>query len=230
MPVHLPVPLRRRSNSLRHLGAAGPDAVKQYPSIGAAALKEEQAAVYRLWLMYRHLDPVLLPIKIITKRIGEFKAHLYAAWHSGRKRNNPISREVQGTLTGIPERTQRHYCRVARIGRQTNIAIGSRYTSEDVENQAWQQGKAVFKFTDYQGKQGRKGATYIAWHLPNNYTGPHQQTTTGSILANGSGIEAKQSMGCFFLGIGSENSCRCFRGIKKYSMLMSINNEKESGR
>lgn len=145
----------------------------------------------RLWLLgavrtAAHLNlarligkPVALPIKTITQNIGEFKAHLYAAWHSGGKVNNPISREVQQDLTGIPERGQRHYCRIAKISRQTNIAIGNKKNPEEVETQAWQRGQALFNFTDHQGRQGRKGASYIAWQLPNSYTGPHQQAPKG---------------------------------------------------
>lgn len=123
--------------------------------------------------------PVALPAKTITKSISDFKAHLYGAWHSGRKTNNPISREVQQSITSIPERTQRHYCKVAGIRRQTNIAIGSRKNPEEAEKQAWQRGRATFEFVDHQGRQGCKSTTYIAWHLPNSYSGPHQQSPKG---------------------------------------------------
>ncbi len=124
---------------------------------------------------------VALPISALTAGIGDFKAHLYAAWHSGRRRNNPISREVQATLTGVPERTQRHYCKVTKIRQQSNIVIGSQYTPEEAEQQAWQRGRAIFSFTDFQGRQGRKGRRYIAWRLPNSYSGPHRQTANGRI-------------------------------------------------
>lgn len=124
---------------------------------------------------------VALPLSAMTAGIGDFKAHLYAAWHSGRRRNNPISREVQATLTGVPERTQRHYCQATKIKQQSNIVIGSQYTTEEAEQQAWQRGRAIFSFTDFQGRQGRKGRRYIAWRLPNSYSGPHQQTANGRI-------------------------------------------------
>ena len=122
-----------------------------------------------------------LPISAITNGIGEFKAHLYGAWHSGRKTNNPISRIVQETITSIPERTQRHYCQVAGIRRKSNIAIGNKHNPEEVENQAWKRGKATFHFIDHHGQQGREGESYVAWHLPNTYIGPHQQMTKGRI-------------------------------------------------
>jgi hypothetical protein len=227
------------------------DTIKHYPSIGIAALKAEQAAIYRVWLMCRYLDvagrgwlpvqdvrvqlsgkesklrlfcwrrlrqilgqgheqfwtwdkiqgriwlfgaarvaahldverlsgkPVALPVKTITAGIGDFKAHLYGAWHSGRKTNNPISRNAQETITGIPERTQRHYCKIAKVERKSNIAIGKKHTPQNVEETAWQHSRAVFDFVDSQGKQGRKGGHYLAWHLPNSYSGPHQQAPKG---------------------------------------------------
>jgi len=227
------------------------EAIKHYPDIGIAALKQEQAAIYRVWLICRYLDEqgrgwlpvqevreqltgkesklrlfgwrrlrqilgqghgrfwtwdkgnarlwlfgaarvaanlkvtrlrgktVFLPVTAVTKSIGEFKAHLYAAWHSGRKSNNPISREVQESITSVPERTQRHYCKVARIKCQANIAIGGKYSKEKEENQAWQRGQAIFKFIDHQGRLGQKGTSYISWHLPNSYIGPHKQTASG---------------------------------------------------
>jgi len=123
--------------------------------------------------------PVLLPVTAVTTNISDFNAHLYAAWHSGRKSNNPISREVQESITSVPERTQRHYCQVAKIKYQTNIAIGCKYSKEEVQKRAWQRGMAVFEFKDLQGQQGIKGASYVAWKLPNSYMGPHQQTSNG---------------------------------------------------
>jgi hypothetical protein len=48
-----------------------------------------------------------------------------------------------------------------------------------IEKQTWQRGRATFEFVGNQGRQGCKGPTYIAWHLPNSYTGPHQQSSKG---------------------------------------------------
>ena len=123
--------------------------------------------------------PVALPLSAITGGIGNFKAHLYGAWHSGRREDKPISRKVQESLTGVPKRTQRHYCHVADIGCQSNIAIGERRSSETIEQAAWQYGRATFSFMDYEGRQGRKGNTYVAWRLPNSYSNLHQQTSIG---------------------------------------------------
>ena len=281
------------------------DTVKHYPSIGIAALRNEQAAIYRVWLMCRYLDvqgrgwlpvqdvrkqltgkesklrlfswrrlgqilgqghgrfwdwdkaekrvwlygaaktaanleisrlvgkPVALPVKTITAGIGDFKAHLYGAWHSGRKTNNPISRQVQQSITSIPERTQRHYCEVAGIRRQANIAIGNKTNPEEAEKQAWRRGRATFEFVDHQGRQGRKGTAYIAWHLPNSYTGPHQQSPKGRMRkinrkladlvtkgAQGNGGETVEKL---YFANGKEAGRASNRGNKKETYwLMSL--------
>ncbi|MCL4267864.1 MAG: hypothetical protein KJ069_32155 [Anaerolineae bacterium] len=247
------VPFDGTETQLRHSLCTDRDTIKHYPTLGIAALQEEQAPIYRVWLLCRYLDkqgqgwlpvsdlrhrltkkesklrlfgyrrlrqilaqghgrfwdwdkdrdrlwlygaarladnlevyritgtPVLVPVADVTKSIGDFKAHLYGAWHSGRTVTNPISRRVQSSITGIPERTQRHYCQVAPIRRQTNIVIGGKYNPEEVEKQAWQRGRATFQFTDYLGRQGRRGAIYIAWHLPSTYIGPHLQSSKGRL-------------------------------------------------
>ncbi len=232
--------------------SAGPVAtLRVYPDIGLAALAAGQAAVYRVWLMCRHLDaagqgwlepahireqlagegsrwrlfswrrlrqvlaegngrfwtrdeengrlwlhgaakvaaaldvarltgrPVALPVVHITAGIGEFKAHLYAAWHSGRKVETPISRACQQRITGIPERTQRHYCQAAGIERVTNIAIGPRHTAEAAQEQAWRHGRAAFTFIDVQGRQGERNGRYVAWQLPTSHKARHAQAARG---------------------------------------------------
>ena len=122
---------------------------------------------------------VQLPVKTITAGISQFKAHLYAAWHSGRHSENPISREVQRQLIQIPERTQRRYGRIAKIKTTKNFAIGAHLSPEKLEQEAWQRGNAVFEFTDHAGKFGAENGRYLAWQLPNQYEGPHQQAQFG---------------------------------------------------
>lgn len=123
--------------------------------------------------------PVAMPVTAIMNGIGNFKAHLYAAWHSGRKTDNPITRREQKSLTGVPERTQRHYCAISGTKRQKNLAIGEKFTSEAFRERAWRHGRSVFVFADKQGWQGAKGGKYVAWHLPSTHTGPHQQLPKG---------------------------------------------------
>ncbi len=122
---------------------------------------------------------VQLPIRVVTAGIGEFRAHLYAAWHSGRRSDNPVSREVQRELTYVPERTQRHYGRIAKIKTKKNIAIGRKLTPMALEETAWQHGQAAFVYTDYAGELGSRNDRYLAWQLPNSYQGPHQQAHSG---------------------------------------------------
>lgn len=126
-------------------------------------------------------QPVLLPTTILTKGIGAFKAHLYAAWHSGRNTPNPISRSTQRKLLHVPERTQRHYEQIAGVKVRTNLAVGARYTPENIEKHTWRRGGAVFQFVDKQGRLGKGNGRYLAWQLPNSYVGPHQQAARGNI-------------------------------------------------
>lgn len=123
--------------------------------------------------------PVYLPLNAFTQGIGKFKAHLYTAWHSGRPSNNPISRQTLNQLTAIPERTQRLYEKQTKTKVKANLAIGAAYTPENLEQQAWQRGGAVFKFLDKNGRFGSKQKTYLAWQLPNSYIGPHEQAAYG---------------------------------------------------
>lgn len=121
--------------------------------------------------------PVALPLAALTQHIGQVRAHLYASFHSGRQNAQgaarPIARATLQRLTHVQPRTQRRYERQARVQRQPNFAIGPRANQETVEETAWQHGTAVFSLTDYQGRQGKPGAMYVAWQLPNEYTGPH---------------------------------------------------------
>ena len=126
-------------------------------------------------------QPVLLPTKVLTNGVGSFKAHLYAAWHSGRKTPNPISRSTQRQLLHVPERTQRHYEQIADVKVKVNLAVGPHYTPENIEKHTWKRGGAVFQFIDKQGKLGTRNGRYLAWQLPNQYIGPHQQAAQGNL-------------------------------------------------
>ncbi len=121
--------------------------------------------------------PVALPLAALTQRIGQVRAHLYASFHSGRQNEQgsapPIARATLQRLTHVQPRTQRRYERQARVQRQPNFAIGPRANAETMAETAWQHGTAVFPLTDHLGRQGKPGITYVAWQLPNQYTGPH---------------------------------------------------------
>lgn len=125
--------------------------------------------------------PVSLPVTAVVSKIGEFQAHLYGAWHSGRRTENPISRAKQRELLHIPERTQRHYCRVAQIQRIVNYAIGGQYTPETQREGAWEHGNATFPFKDKRGYQGKKNQEYIAWQLPSSHKARHSTAPKGRL-------------------------------------------------
>ena len=63
--------------------------------------------------------------------------------------------------------------------KQRNFAVGQQANEQNLEEKAWQQGHATFQLKDFQGKQGRKGKTYLAWQLPNSYSGPHARLAKG---------------------------------------------------
>lgn len=123
--------------------------------------------------------PVELPIKELLSGIQATRAAFYASFHGGRDQK-PISRQTLTEVTGIAERTQRSYDRVARVRRQSNIAIGERYTQEKAQERAWTQGRSVFRFVDTRGLQGKENQEYIAWHLPNSYEAQYPHRSRGS--------------------------------------------------
>ena len=120
-----------------------------------------------------------LPLKALLGGIQAVRAHFYAAFHSGRRKSAPVSRECLKNITGLPERTQRAYDHLSATKRQHNMAIGPRYNKETAENQAWKRGRGMFRFVDSQGQQGAPKREYVAWHLPNSYTGPHSTRCKG---------------------------------------------------
>ncbi|MEM7117864.1 MAG: hypothetical protein AAF614_35870 [Chloroflexota bacterium] len=123
--------------------------------------------------------PIKLPLTHLFSGISVFRAHLYASIHSGRRRGNPISRERLAQLSGVTPRTQRQYDRIAKVKRTKNIAIGQRAANVSWETIGWEQGRGAFPLKDVNGRLGHPNETYIAWQLPNNYVGPHQQCARG---------------------------------------------------
>lgn len=123
--------------------------------------------------------PIAFPVQALLGGIQAARAHFYASFHSSRKEAAPISRETLRGVTGVPERTQLEYDQVAQVKREANIVIGGVYEKASAEKRAWRQGRGVFSFIDVQGQQGAKNRTYLAWRLPNNYHGPHQQCCKG---------------------------------------------------
>ncbi len=136
--------------------------------------------------------PVALPLEALINGIGRFRAELYAAFHSGRVKTNPdgeaqaapIARETLTNLSGVGETTQRRYEeQLAReetaVAIQANYAIGNKANEKELEEKGWAQGQALFVLEDFRGRQGPKGRQYVAWQLPNSYTGSHQHRPQG---------------------------------------------------
>lgn len=115
---------------------------------------------------------VHLPLAVLTQSIAKVRAHFYATFHSGRK-EAPIARATLETLTSLTPPTQRAYEKAAGVHRQSHIALGPRLNTVCPQNLAWEHGKALFAFTDHNGRHGKAGQTYWAWQLPNSYHGPH---------------------------------------------------------
>ena len=123
-------------------------------------------------------QPVGMPVSVLTKKIGVVRAHLYASFHSGRS-DAPISREKLAELSNVNPRIQRRYEKIAKVKKQTNYAVGQQTNAEALQEKAWQQGHATFTLTDFAGKQGQAGKSYLAWQLPNSYAGPHARLAKG---------------------------------------------------
>lgn len=131
--------------------------------------------------------PVLLPARHLRQKIGAVRAHFYASFHSSRVKTtrsgqaqaSPIARITLEKLSLVTRHTQRRYEKTAGIRRQTNIAVGAPPTPTEEQARASQHGHALFHFTDHRGKVGRAGQTYLAWQLPNSYSGPHAQRAPG---------------------------------------------------
>lgn len=123
---------------------------------------------------------VELPVNFIFAGQGVFNAHLHAAWLSANgDETKPISRAAIASATAVPERTQRHYNRIAGVVKQENIEVGVKHTDVTEEETAWSHGRASFEFVDYDGRQGQPGGVYRARRLPNGYERRHQLAANG---------------------------------------------------
>lgn len=99
--------------------------------------------------------------------ISPFRAYLFSAWLGNHR--NPMSRETIEHLTGLSARTQQRYCEIAGIQIVENLALGQRLTDTSEQEAHWYH-DGVFKFVDYDGRQGPPHRRYVAWHLPSSYT------------------------------------------------------------
>lgn len=135
--------------------------------------------------------PVGVPVARLLGSIGEVRAQLYATFHSGRTRidllsgkkrpRGPIARATLKEISGAAVNSQRNYERRAAVARHSAIAVGPRITHADPQELAWRRGHALFRLHDRQGRYGPPGQTYLAWQLPNEYTGPHAILSRGRL-------------------------------------------------
>jgi hypothetical protein len=129
------------------------------------------------------LQPVALAVSALLEGIGQVRAHLYASFHSSRGKGDteasPIARETLTRISRVPQRTQRFYEQRANVKTKRNFAIGPAASDLESETLTWRHGAAVFQLNDPDGWHGRKNRTYLAWQLPNNYTGPHAKQPRG---------------------------------------------------
>jgi hypothetical protein len=149
-------------------------------------LRSAAKVAYALGVKRLSGRPVALPVAALLDGIGTFRAHLYAAFHSGRvkdtphgERAMPIARETMAELSGVGQSSQRTYEERVGVEVQANFAVGDISTKENQENRAWEKGRALFELKDYRGQQGKKGKTYLAWQLPNTYVGQHRHRPRG---------------------------------------------------
>ena len=164
---------------LRQILRQGEDIFWQRDDQNRLWLRGAHKIAQKLGLNRLHGLRIDLPLKTLLGGIQAVRAQFYAAFHSGRRRSAPISRECLKELTGLPERTQRSYDHIAQVERERNMAIGPRYNKIAAEEQAWLRGRGMFHFVDSQGQQGAPNGEYVAWHLPNSYQGPHSTRCTG---------------------------------------------------
>ena len=121
---------------------------------------------------------VAIPVQALTGGIGAVRAHLYAAFHSGRA-PAPVSRQTLRRKSGVAPRTQRQYDRVCHVRRRANFACGAPLQSSEAQEQAWTHGPASFAWRAGSLRRGETEGRYLAWQLPNSYEGPHTRLGRG---------------------------------------------------
>lgn len=110
-------------------------------------------------------DPIALPVKTLQGTVADVRAACYTAFHCGRDAT-PITRATLEEVTGVPERTQRHYDSAHNTERIVNFTL---VPEADSMETFWEHNRAAFPFEDRQGKHGVIGRSYIAIRLPNSY-------------------------------------------------------------
>lgn len=127
-------------------------------------------------------QPVGIEVGALLGGIGDVRAQLYGSFHSGRSaenRDKPIARDTITAITNISPDSQRAYEKRSGMTVSNNYAIGEVATEGNQKERSWQLGQPVFIFEDRLGKQGQPGQRYLAWQLPNSYSGQHVHQPRG---------------------------------------------------
>jgi hypothetical protein len=124
-------------------------------------------------------QPVAIPVSALLEGVGSVRAYFYATFHSQHSADKPISRETIKRISSVPTRTQRIYERRSGIKAFANYAIGPIWTNQANREQSWRRGHATFGLIDHHGDHGKPGQKYVAWRLPNHYSGSLRRTSQG---------------------------------------------------
>lgn len=154
---------------LRQILQQGNNTLWQKDSLGRIWLYSNKKVAINLELERLTGKSVHLPIKTLIGSIATTKAAFYASFHAGR-RETPISRATLQSITGVSERSQRTYDKLANVTTQTNFSLDEVANKATEKEAAYDAGSAFFIFEDTAGKFGRKGQKYHARQLPNSYT------------------------------------------------------------
>ena len=151
--------------------------------------------------------PVYVPSTAVIGSTKEFKAAIYAAFHAGREWQGrgevkkPIARETMQGIMGVSSSTQQDYDSIANVRTEKNIAI---LATNDAQEAAWQTDGGAFPFTDWNGKNGKKGGVYIARQLPNDYHSKLKTASRANTIRTNERLNAKMDN----MGINAEASER----------------------
>ena len=117
-------------------------------------------------------DLVWMPLEDITGSLADFRAACFEAFLVGRKNpERPISKPAIRKSTGMSERAQWNYRQKRGIVAQANQAIIGPYSQDLRDKAANKYGSSVYKVTDWEGRNGKKGAELLARKIADCYKG-----------------------------------------------------------
>ena len=122
------------------------------------------------------LKPVDVPVDCLFGSINEYRAVcIYGGFLAGRRKPNaPISQAAIREATGLSERAQQRYCKIAGVTAVRTYRLEP--LADDKQAALWkasrgQRGRAAYLHIDRRGLLGPPGAEYVAISSPNCYSG-----------------------------------------------------------